>query len=123
MSAVDVFNSSRLTWARRRRGMSKMDLAAALELHLRSVVAYETGEFRPDPGRLRAIARTLKFPEPFFVGGDLDEPAVDTASFRSMSKRSAALRDKALACGVIAFLLNRRDPELAGRVGSIVADE
>jgi Zn-dependent peptidase ImmA (M78 family)/DNA-binding XRE family transcriptional regulator len=106
MTAADAFNPSRLTWARRRRGMSKMDLAAALEVHLGSVVAYETGEFRPDPDRLRRIARTLKFPEPFFVRGDLDEPGADTASFRSMFKRSAAQRDKALACGVVAFLLN-----------------
>jgi hypothetical protein len=28
-----------------------------------------------------------------------------------------------VAAAVIAFVLNRRDPELAGRVGSIVADE
>jgi len=28
-----------------------------------------------------------------------------------------------VAAAVIAFVLNRRDPELAGRVGSIVADD
>jgi Zn-dependent peptidase ImmA (M78 family)/DNA-binding XRE family transcriptional regulator len=106
MDAVDTFNSSRLTWARRRRGMTKTRLATAVGVERRSITAYEAGEFRPDPDRLRGIARRLNFPEQFFRAGDLDAPTADTVSFRSMSKRTAAQRDKALACAVIAFLLN-----------------
>jgi Zn-dependent peptidase ImmA (M78 family) len=70
------------------------------------MTAYEAGEFAPEPDRLQRIGRTLKFPEAFFFGDDLEEPALDTASFRSMSKMTAGQRDKALGSGAIALLLN-----------------
>jgi Zn-dependent peptidase ImmA (M78 family)/DNA-binding XRE family transcriptional regulator len=106
MTADQTFNPSRLHWARRRRGMTKTRLAAAVGVDLRSITAYEGGEFGPDRDRLNRIARTLKFPDSFFFGDDLEEPALDTASFRSMSKMTAGHRDKALGSGVIALLLN-----------------
>lgn len=106
MTVERTFNPSRLTWARRRRGLTKTRLAAAIPIELRSVTAYEAGEFAPDPERLTRLSRTLKFPETFFFGDDLEEPALDTASFRSMSKMSARQRDTALGSGAVALLLN-----------------
>lgn len=106
MTAVDVFNPTRLTWARRRRGLTKTRLAAYIGVELRSVSAYETGEFNPEPERLVAIARTLSFPQAFFFGDDIEEPAIDTASFRSLSKMTARQRDTALGSGAVAMLLN-----------------
>jgi transcriptional regulator with XRE-family HTH domain len=106
MSALNSFNPSRLTWARRRRGMTKTRLAAAVGVELRSVSAYETGEFSPDPDRMERIGRTLKFPVGFFFGDDPEQPALDTASFRSLSKMTAGQRDTALGSGAIALLLN-----------------
>jgi Zn-dependent peptidase ImmA (M78 family)/DNA-binding XRE family transcriptional regulator len=106
MSVLNAFNPSRLTWARRRRGMTKTRLAAAVGVDLRSVSAYETGEFSPDPERLERVGRVLKFPEGFFFGDDLEQPAPDTASFRSLSKMTAGQRDTALGSGAIALLLN-----------------
>lgn len=102
-----TFNPSRLKWARRRRGFTKTRLAIAIGVELRSVTAYEAGEFCPDTERLRTIARVLKFPQAFFAGDDLEEPALDTASFRSMSKMTAGQRDMALGSGAIALLLNQ----------------
>lgn len=106
MSTVDAFNPTRLTWARRRRGMTKTHLAARIGVDLRSVSAYETGEFSPEPDRMTAIARTLKFPQEFFFGDDIEEPAIDTASFRALSKMTARQRDTALGSGAVAMLLN-----------------
>ncbi len=106
MSAVDVFNPTRLTWARRRRGLTKTRLAASIGVELRSVSAYETGEFNPEPDRLTVIAHTLKFPQEFFFGDDIEEPAIDTASFRSLSKMTARQRDTALGSGAVAMLLS-----------------
>jgi Zn-dependent peptidase ImmA (M78 family)/DNA-binding XRE family transcriptional regulator len=106
MSELGVFNPSRLTWARRRRGMTKTRLAAAVGVDLRSVSAYETGEFSPDGERLERIGRALKFPDGFFFGDDLEQPALDTASFRSLSKMTAGQRDTALGSGAVALLLN-----------------
>jgi Zn-dependent peptidase ImmA (M78 family)/DNA-binding XRE family transcriptional regulator len=101
-----IFNPSRLTWARRRRGLTKTKLAAALGVELRSVSAYETGEFAPETDKLGRIAQVLRFPELFFFGDDLEEPAFDTASFRSLSKMTARQRDTALGSGATALLLN-----------------
>lgn len=106
MSAVWIFNPSRLTWARRRRGLTKTKLAASVGVELRSVSAYENGEFAPETDKLSRIARALRFPEAFFFGDDLEEPAFDTASFRSLSKMTAGQRDTALGSGAIALLLN-----------------
>jgi len=106
MNDVNVFNPTRLTWARRRRGLTKTRLAASIGVELRSVSAYETGEFSPEPDRLVAISRTLKFPREFFFGDDIEEPAIDTASFRSLSKMTARQRDTALGSGAVAMLLN-----------------
>ena len=106
MSGPDIFNPTRLTWARRRRGLTKVKLASAVGVDVRSVTGYETGEFGPDQARLSDLARVLHFPLAFFFGDDMEEPAIDTASFRSMSKMSARQRDTALGNGAIAMLLN-----------------
>jgi Zn-dependent peptidase ImmA (M78 family)/DNA-binding XRE family transcriptional regulator len=107
MSSSEIFNPTRLTWARRRRGLTKTRVAAAIGVELRSVTAYEAGEFAPESDRLRRIAQVLRFPVRFFFGDDLGEPALDAASFRSMSKMTAGQRDTALGSGAIALLLNQ----------------
>jgi len=107
MTSGEIFNPTRLTWARRRRGLTKTRLAAAIGVELRSVTAYEAGEFSPEFDRLRRIAQVLRFPERFFFGDDLGEPALDAASFRSMSKMTAGQRDTALGSGAVALLLNQ----------------
>jgi Zn-dependent peptidase ImmA (M78 family)/DNA-binding XRE family transcriptional regulator len=106
MSDIGIFNPVRLTWARRRRGLTKTKLAASIDVELRSVSAYETGEFAPEADKLERIARVLRFPKAFFFGDDLEEPAADTASFRALSKMTAGQRDIALGSGAIALLLN-----------------
>jgi transcriptional regulator with XRE-family HTH domain len=65
--------------------LTKIRLATAVGVDLRSIAAYEGGEFAPEQDRLSKLAPALKFPEAFFCGEDLEEPALDTASFRSMS--------------------------------------
>ena len=106
MNALAVFNPSRLTLARRRRGLTMTKLAALVGVELRSVSAYENGEFGPDSERLTAISQALSFPTAFFFGKDLDEPTQDIASFRALSKMTAAQRDTALGSGAIALMLN-----------------
>lgn len=106
MTESQLFNPSRLTLARKRRGMTMTKLAAAVGVEPRSVSAYEKGEFGPDDVRLTALASVLKFPEAFFFGDDLDEPTPDIASFRALSKMTAGQRDTALGAGAIALMLN-----------------
>ncbi|SAL55111.1 transcriptional regulator [Caballeronia peredens] len=100
------FNPSRLEFARTRRGWTKARLAKELCLQVRSVQGYESGEYAPEPEKLAAICDLLRFPPEFFSGDDLPSIEPDTASFRSMSKMSATLRNVALGAGVTAFMLN-----------------
>lgn len=101
-----MFNPTRLTLARKRRGMSKTLLAKTVGVDLRSISAFEDAEYAPAPDTLKALASSLRFPLAFFSGRDVDVPSVETASFRSLSRRTASQRDAALGAGAIAFLLN-----------------
>lgn len=100
------FNPSRLTFARTRRGFTKARLAKELGLQVRSIQGYESNEYTPEQENLASISALLRFPVEFFSGDDLPVIEPDTASFRSMSKMSATLRNTALGAGVTAFLLN-----------------
>ncbi|WEF31824.1 XRE family transcriptional regulator [Pseudoduganella chitinolytica] len=102
-----TFNPSRLTFARNRRGLKKADLAKLAGVTPRSITAYETGEFPPDPERLRNISQLLRFPEEFFFEEDpVEEIDADAVSFRAMSKMSVTLKNVALGAGSIAVQVN-----------------
>jgi Zn-dependent peptidase ImmA (M78 family)/DNA-binding XRE family transcriptional regulator len=102
-----MFNPTRLSVARKRRGLTKSDLARKIGIDLRSVTAYESGEYPPRVDTTEQIARALEFPPEFFEGNDLDVPQSDTASFRALSKMTATQRDMALSQGAIAVDLNQ----------------
>ena len=102
-----MFNRQRLTFARKRRGMNMTQLAREIGVDLRAVSAYEKGEYPPKEDRLERISEVLGFPSTFFMLDDIPELSPDTASFRAMSKMSAAKRDIALSAGGVALLLNQ----------------
>ena len=90
-------NPSRLRLARRRRGLTQTALAEQICVIRRAVVAYETGrEYAPSAETLQRISAALSFPVEFFYGDDIDVPDLETGSFRSMKKMTAAQRDMAL---------------------------
>lgn len=111
---------SRISLARRRRAMSKKGLADLVGVTPNTVMRYEAGEIEPSEENLEKIARSLAFPKDFFIGGEIDEPRRDNASFRGMASKSARIMDAALASGAIAFLLddwiaksyNRPEPDI-----------
>lgn len=90
-------NPTRLTLARKRRGYKKTKLAELSRIDLRSITAFEAGEYAPSDQTMARIAAVLDFPAPFFYGEDLDEPTLDSGSFRSLSKMTAPQRDMALS--------------------------
>lgn len=99
-------NPSRIEFARTRRRWTKAKLAKELGVQVRSIQGYESGEYSPDTEKLETMGNLLGFPIEFFFGDDLPSIAEHTASFRSMSKMSAALKNSALSAGAIAFMLN-----------------
>lgn len=103
---MERFNPSRLDLARRRRGITKTDLATELGLSTRVLRAYERGDRFPGPRTIDTMARVLEYPPAFFHGPDLDEPPVGGTSFRAMSRLSARDKDRALAAGALALALS-----------------
>ena len=104
---LPMFNPTRFTFARIRRGLKKTELAEKVMLTVRSITAYETGEFPPEPDRMKQIAAFLQFPVEFFYQDDeIEELDPDAVSFRAMTKMSATLKNVALGAGAIAVQLN-----------------
>lgn len=96
---------SRLVLARKRRGLTLVQLAAATELSVRSLSGYENGRAEPSPQTLGRLAVALDVPVAFLRAGDVDEIPVDAISFRALSKLTAAQRDTARSAGRMALLL------------------
>jgi Zn-dependent peptidase ImmA (M78 family) len=86
--------------------MTKVALAAASNLTVRSITAYESGSHPPSDETLVILSRVLSFPSTFFQGSDIDVPNVDGASFRALASMTAAQRDMALAAGALAILVS-----------------
>jgi len=103
---VEGFNYSRLDLARRRRGLTKGALATTAGISPRNLTEYEKHEYEPDALTVARLAEAVKFPKEFFFGPDLDEPSPEGASFRSMSRMPARVRDQAFGSGALAFALS-----------------
>lgn len=100
-----MFNPTRFSCARKRKGLSKSQLAQLIGVDLRSVSAYEAGTSIPRDDVFERIVAKTGFPAEFFSGDDLEEPTPDAASFRALSKMAARQRDMALSQGALAIHL------------------
>lgn len=97
---------SRLAVARKRRGLTLTRLAELTGLSTHSLSVYENGHQEPAAGTLRLLAATLGVSERFLTAPDLDEIPEAAVSFRALSKMTARQRDRALAAGRVALLIN-----------------
>lgn len=99
-----MFNCSKLALARKRRQLTKKELAERSGVTAVTLTRLETGKtIDPSIETLGALAEVLGYPVDFFFGESYEELTTDAASFRSLSTMSAAQRDAALAAGQIAF--------------------
>jgi Zn-dependent peptidase ImmA (M78 family)/DNA-binding XRE family transcriptional regulator len=101
-----MFNPSRLTLARERRGLAQIQLAKLINVTRLTIYRYESGEGDPPPDKLLALSRALNFPEEFFSGAHIDPPNELAPSFRSLTAMTARERKAAIAAGAISFLLD-----------------
>lgn len=102
-----MFNGARLTLARKRRQLTKKELATKAKLTALTLTRLEAGD-TPEPGSdtVRALAQTLSYPTEFFYLGDSEALSTEAVSFRSLSSLTARQRDAALAAGDLAFELH-----------------
>lgn len=103
---MQSFNPSRLDLARRRRGITKTELAGELGLSTGILRAYERGDKKPTSQTIDRMADVLAYPPSFFTGPDLEEPPVGGTSFRAMSRLSSKNRERALAAGALSLALS-----------------
>lgn len=100
-----MFNMSRFDLARRRRGLTKRQLAQKLEVTERTLTNWDNNG-SVDAKNADKISTVLDFPLPFFYENDIEEVNVEAVSFRALSKLSAKKRDIALSQATLAKLLS-----------------
>ncbi|NMO37317.1 ImmA/IrrE family metallo-endopeptidase [Streptomyces sp. GMY01] len=96
---------SRITLARKRRGLTLAELSGCAGVSLQSLSNYETGRTAPRPSTIRRIAEALSFPEGFFTGPEIDELPADGISWRARTKTPPRVLDSARAAGTLAAQL------------------
>lgn len=98
-----MFNAQRLAIARQRRGMTKQALAAEIGIKPRTVALYEQGTKVPDADIVARLSLCLAFPTDFFYRDDLPTPALNSTSFRALSKMTKRTQNRALSVGATAL--------------------
>lgn len=128
------FNPTRLKLARKRQGLTITALSARTGLSTKSLSSYENGHSAPSNESVAVLASALCVAASFLTDADLDEVPEGAVSFRALSKMTARQRDRGLAAGRIAILINewiesrfalpRPDlPTLTGRPAEAAAQE
>lgn len=103
---MNDFNPSRLDLARRRRGLTKKELAARAGVSTRVLTAYESNQKAPGQLTIVRLAKAVEFPVSFLLGPDLDEPPPGASSFRALSNLTARQVGQAFGSGAIALALD-----------------
>lgn len=104
-AASSDFDGTRLTVARRLRGMSKAELARALSVTPTAVAQYEKGT-KPTQAALAQLCLVLGMPRDFFgAGNPLMLLPASGAHFRSLRATTAKAREQVLAYGELSLQL------------------
>jgi Zn-dependent peptidase ImmA (M78 family)/DNA-binding XRE family transcriptional regulator len=98
-----VFNSSRLKFARKLRGLTATALCRRLCITTRTLSDYENGHAEPQSTTIHKLASMLEFPEEFFFADDIAPINDEAVSFRALSRMTAMRRDTVLHAGQIAL--------------------
>lgn len=97
---------SRLTIARKRRGLSGATLARRVNVTPTTIYGYERGRGNPSQQTIDALSHVLEFPREYFLAPEIEPIAEGAVSFRSLKAMTAAERDRALAAGTLALQLS-----------------
>jgi Zn-dependent peptidase ImmA (M78 family)/DNA-binding XRE family transcriptional regulator len=99
-------NATRLQIARKRQGLTITALSKVTGISTKSLSSYENGHASPSADSLGTLATTLQVAPAFLTGEDVEEVPEGSVSFRALSKMTARQRDRGLAAGRIAILIN-----------------
>lgn len=90
---ADPFSPSRLTVARKRRGLTKADLCASSGVNVRLLSNYESGRHSPRPENVERLAIALRFQPSFFSRPPIRIAEPRALTFRALTSMTAAQRD------------------------------
>lgn len=93
---------SRLTLARKLRGLTLAELGRTTDLSPQTINRWENHHQEPTPECLDRLAEALRLPVEFFMQPEVAPIPVEAASFRALSKTPAFRREAVLAAGGIA---------------------
>jgi Zn-dependent peptidase ImmA (M78 family)/DNA-binding XRE family transcriptional regulator len=93
---------SRLTLARKLRGLTLAELGRMTDLSPQTINRWENDHQEPTPECLERLAEALQLPVEFFLQPELEPIPVEAVSFRAMTKTPAYRREAVLAAGGIA---------------------
>ncbi|MBB5906959.1 helix-turn-helix domain-containing protein [Actinoalloteichus hymeniacidonis] len=97
-----MVTASRISLARRRRGLTAAELARKVGVSAQSVSNYERDRQRPTVATVHGLADALGFPAEFFFRPEVAELPGAAVSFRAPSKLPGRLRGAALGAGQLA---------------------
>lgn len=102
-----TLNLSRLTFARKRRQLTKKQLAEMAGISSITLTRIDTGVITcPGDDTVSALARALEYPVSFFYMDDIDELDEKEVSFRSLKAMTARQADAAIASGSLGYIFN-----------------
>lgn len=101
-----AFSPTRLTVARKRRGLTLSSLSRLTGVSRQMLSAYANGSKEPTVATAGALATALKIRLEFLYAPEIDEIPEGAASFRARTKLTATQRDGALGAGAIAILIS-----------------
>ncbi|MGI5419240.1 helix-turn-helix domain-containing protein [Actinomadura luteofluorescens] len=92
-----MVNPSRIVLARKRRGLTHIELSERVGVSAQSLSNYEKSRQEPSEETVKRLAHALGFPIGFFYAGDTDPIPAESVSFRARSKLRARHRNMALS--------------------------
>lgn len=102
-----TFNLSRFAFARKRRQLTKKELAEMAGVAQATLTRIDTGATSsPSDETVAALALALGYPPEFFYLDDVDELNPKQVSFRSLKSMTAKQTDAALASGALGCVFN-----------------
>jgi|ERR1035441_390728 Zn-dependent peptidase ImmA (M78 family)/DNA-binding XRE family transcriptional regulator len=102
---MESFNPARLDLARRRRGLTKGQLAARAQLTTRALNMYQRDEMVPSADTIERLAAALEFPVAFLMRAETHEPSASAVSFRARSTMTMRQQHQAISAAAIAIEL------------------
>lgn len=112
MNDLAEITPSRLTFARKRRGITIKKLSEMIGVTTKTLSSYENGKSSPASHTVALLSSVLNFPEKFFFMEEIEPIKQESVSFRSLARMSATVRDASLHASHIAteftFLINKR---------------